>query len=254
MSKIQNKICGYTSRHLMLAQKNSWRKDIFCDLYKKDKSGHSKMTLYEIFFCLFCTGHKKRLFTVKLFVLVQNVLKYIRFFWNFMTFCKKIKNVLHNGCIYTHDPKHRIRVTAHFWKCNIGSTCYMHFFSKSARYHSLDFFLGLGRQSDRWGLWLPNAEFVFLVTGCHGWGFWATVDFVGYVEVCRLLVCFIFLCAFTCEVWAFHIYVRAWPSFSSSSFFYFLYFVLEVGFLERQKCVFAIEFLVVSRCIFVRFK
>ena len=93
--KIQNNFFAYTSRHFVLVQKISWWKDIFCELCKKDKFGQYKMTLYGTCFCLFCTDHKKWLFTAKLFVLTQNFLMYIRFFLRIFWHIEKFLNLFY---------------------------------------------------------------------------------------------------------------------------------------------------------------
>ena len=129
-----------------------------------------------------------------------------------------------------------------------------HLFSESARYHSLDFFLR-SRYTERvCFLRFPNTniEFVFVVTGNQ----MVWLAFLSNNRLCRLSRS---LSAFRVFYFPLRIHERG-VCFSPMcscvvDLFIFIFLFIYILFwrwvvLERQKCVFAIEFLAISRYIF----
>ena len=84
MSKNFKNKSGHTSTYFMLAQKNPQWKDIFCDLYKKDKSGLLQKAFVRNMFLFFLHRSQKMSFHSEIFCAnTKNVDAYPKFFSEF---------------------------------------------------------------------------------------------------------------------------------------------------------------------------
>ena len=84
MSKNSKNKSGHTSTYFMLAQKNPRWKDIFCDLYKKDKSELLQKAFVQDMFLSFLQRSHKLFFHSEFFCAnTKNVDAYPNFFPEF---------------------------------------------------------------------------------------------------------------------------------------------------------------------------